>query len=164
MATLFNITVPSVAPSSVWPYDPDMGLTKSRSHHVVSHSFSPLLKQKYVMSAQPLIVFSIGYNTMQGDFAATGTKFADIWAFWTAHKGRSIPFYFYDPVPWGNADHTPTNYRENPAARMTSPGTGANPAPTTGRYIVTPDNDNLSVEQFALLCRRTKLTFSGIPG
>jgi hypothetical protein len=164
--SLFGITVPQITPVSVWPYDPDFGFQATRKWETTKQKFSPVLEQRFIRDSAPLVTFSLGFANMAGTFFETGPgkEFHDIWAFWNTHKGRAVPFYFYDPRPWGTADHTPTNYRDSPTNRLTSPGTGANPAPTTGRYIVTTDEDNLSIDQFAMKIRKAQLHFSGYPG
>jgi hypothetical protein len=173
MATnyLFGVAVPVPAPSGVWPYDPDFGFSKSRKWMTQRHRISPVLEQRFALNTQPLLKFSIGFDTMRGDFEIAGTKFNDIWNFWMSNKGRAIPFYFYDPIPWGTADYNYNagggvyyNFREDPKSRVHSPGTGINPAPATGRYLVTADDDNLSFEQFAVKLHKARLTLSGVPG
>jgi len=162
--SLFGITVPEFTVSTVWPYDPDFGFTVSRNWDTKRHQISPVLEQRFVMNSAALLTFQLGFNTLNGDFTPGTDKFINVWTFWSTHKGRAVPFYFYDPRPWSGADYKPTNYRDDPAKRLISPGTGANPVPTTGRYIVTSDDDDLSVEQFALRLRKAQLHFSGYPG
>jgi hypothetical protein len=177
LPTLFGLPIPDptlalTAPVSgtapIFPVDPDYAFQKSREWKTNILEFAPkLIKQATILREIPEISFDIGLAVQQGSLqstALTTTKFRKIYAFYLQQKGSALPFYFFDPILWGEAEYTPVNYREDPLTRLTSPGTGVNPAPTIGRYIMRFAEDNLNFERFALLLVKSQLKLTGLAG
>lgn len=161
MSALFGVTLPVYTPTGIFPVDPDYNFKRGRKWETKVHRFSPVLEQRFILTNTPEITFEIGFDAMKGTFSDSTKKFNKIWTFFSSHKGRAVPFYFYDPVPWGTANMP---YKEDPTQRPSSPGTGANPAPTVGRYVMIFDEDEVSFEQFEAKVRRGQLKLTGFAG
>lgn len=171
--TLFGIPIPTTPPVGVFPYDPDFGFKRGRQWNTKVFPFSPLLEQRFIMNASPLITWQIGFAVMKGDFDQTGTVFTTLWDFFNAHLARGVPFYYYDPVYWkrypaAQYSHGGVNYRDDPTQRINHPGglSGAEAgySATYQRYIMLFADDEMSYELFDRRLRKTELSIQGVPG
>jgi hypothetical protein len=120
------------------------------------HAFSPLMEQRFVMAASPLVSFDLGFEAMKGDITDVTSKSGKIWKFFNDCQGRSVSFWYFDPVPWSRLG---SPWRDDPTTRTTHPTEA-----TRGRYIALFDEDELSVELFEWKLRKAQLKISGYPG
>lgn len=170
--TLFGITVPELNPVGVFPHDPDISFTRGRQWQTQIHRFSPLLEQRFVRASSPQITIDIGFNAMKGAFRDTG-KFKNIWEFFDSHRGRGIPFYFYDPVVWTRIPYNSNplyNYRDIPTTRINIPANttfSGNPisySSDTSRFVCVFEEDEMTIDLLEAKLRSTQLKLHGFKG
>ena len=162
---LFGIAIPYRAPIGVFPLDPDFGYQKKREWSTQVQQYSPLISQRYIRAAKPKVTFTLGFGTLRGTFDPKdwNKNFRYLWDFFNAHKGRLVPFYFFDPTIWTQYDDdtsTPgASYKTWPPDRLNHP-TDSDRA----RYICNFQEDIFETEVFEWKLRRSQLILEGYLG
>jgi hypothetical protein len=143
-------------PVDVFPFDADNTFKRGRKWETAIVDFSPVLEQRFIVDANPLITYEVGFQVLKGDLQDPTSKAAILWNFFNEHRGRAVLFWFFDPVPWG---FYPVPYNSDPTTRLHHP-TDAH----VGRYIALFDDDNMDSELFEYRLQRSQLKLSMFPG